>query len=128
MALSTQSVVPSARHGLGAYFSPGPVLWDDPRLIRDDAIAAALAERLGTHNAIIMRANGAIVVADAVEKAAVLSWFLEDSARVEREVRAMGFVPDSGRLSADEINARQVFTGGVVERMWAWLTRVEEPD
>jgi HCOMODA/2-hydroxy-3-carboxy-muconic semialdehyde decarboxylase len=123
IALSTQSTVPSVRHGLGAFFSPGPVLWDDPRLIRDDLVASALAEKLGAHNAIMMRGNGAIVVADRVEKAAVLSWFLEDMARVERDVRAMGFAPESGRFSPDEISARQGFAGNVVERMWAWLTR-----
>lgn len=122
MALSTQSLVPRARHGLGAYFSPGPALWDDPRLLRDQSTAAAVAEQLGQHNAIVMRANGAIVVADGLEKAVVLSWFLEDTARIECDVRAMGFPPQSGCLSPDEIVARQVFAGGVVERMWAWLT------
>lgn len=121
MALSTQSLVPRARHGLGAYFSPGAALWDDPRLLRDDVSATALAARLGDHCAIVMRGNGAIVVADSLEKAVVLSWFLEDSARIEREVRAMGFAPESGCLDPDEIIARQVFAGGVVDRMWAWL-------
>jgi len=38
-------------------------------------------------------------------------------------VRAMGFPAQSGCLSPDEIVARQVFAGGVVERMWAWLTQ-----
>jgi HCOMODA/2-hydroxy-3-carboxy-muconic semialdehyde decarboxylase len=123
MALSTQSLVPSARHGLGAYFSPGPVLWDDPRLLRDDRIAAAVAVQLSEHNAIVLRANGAIVVADGLEKAVVLSWFLEDAARIERDVRVMGLPPQSGCLSTDEIAARQVFAGHVVERMWAWLTQ-----
>jgi HCOMODA/2-hydroxy-3-carboxy-muconic semialdehyde decarboxylase len=123
MALSTQSLVPSARHGLGAYFSPGPVLWHDPRLLRGDQIATTVAAQLGEHNAIVMRANGAIVVADGLEKAVVLSWFLEDAARIERDVRAMGLPPQSGCLSADEIVARQVFDGHVVERMWEWLTQ-----
>jgi HCOMODA/2-hydroxy-3-carboxy-muconic semialdehyde decarboxylase len=123
MALSTQSVVPRPRHGIGAYFDPPPPLWDDPRLLRDGASAAALAEQLGKCNAIIMRGNGAIVVADGIEKAATLSWFLEDAARIEYDIRAMGFAPESGRLSAEEIAARQVFAGGVVERMWAWLNR-----
>jgi hypothetical protein len=35
------------------------------------------------------------------------------------EVRAH----QAGCLSPDEIVARQVFAGGVVERMWAWLTQ-----
>jgi HCOMODA/2-hydroxy-3-carboxy-muconic semialdehyde decarboxylase len=122
MALSVQGLVPQPRHGIGAYFAPGPAFWDDPRLLRDDASAAALADCLGDHNAIIMRGNGAIVVADDLKKAVTLSWFLEDAARVERDVRSMGFAAGSGLLSPSEIAARQVWAGGVVERMWAWLT------
>jgi HCOMODA/2-hydroxy-3-carboxy-muconic semialdehyde decarboxylase len=123
MALSTQGVVPRPRHGIGAYFDPAPLLWDDPRLLRDGASAARLAETLGEFNAIILRGNGAIVAADSLEKAVALSWFLEDAARVERDVRMMGFAPDTGLLTPDEIAARQIWAGGVVERMWAWLTR-----
>lgn len=119
MMLSTQGIVPAPRHGIGAYFHPGPAYWDDPRLLRDDDSAARLAEALGSHNAIVMRGNGAIVVADSLEKAAVLSWFLEDAARIERDVRQIG---GARQLDADEIVARQVFAGGVVERMWRWLT------
>lgn len=125
MALSTQSVVPRPRHGIGAYFHPGPALWDDPRLLRDDAAAARLAECLGSRNAIVMRGNGAIVCGESLPQAVVLSWFLEDAARVERDVRAMGFPPDAGLLSPPEIEARQVWSGGVVERMWQWLRRDE---
>lgn len=122
MALSTQGVVPNIRHGIGAYFHPGPVLWNDPRLLRDDESAAQLAAALKDQNAIVMRGNGAIVCADSLEKAVALSWFLEDAARVERDVRAMGFDPLSGLLTESEIEARQIWSGGVVERMWQWMT------
>jgi HCOMODA/2-hydroxy-3-carboxy-muconic semialdehyde decarboxylase len=123
MALSTQGIVPRSRHGIGAYFDPAPPLWDDPRLLRDNVSAASLADTMGQANAIIMRGNGAIVAADSLEKAVTLSWFLEDSARVERDIRMMSFAPDTGLLTPDETAARQVWAGGVVERMWTWLTR-----
>jgi HCOMODA/2-hydroxy-3-carboxy-muconic semialdehyde decarboxylase len=126
MALSTLSIVPEPRHGIGAYFHPGPAFWPDPRLLRDDVAAEAVGERLADHNAIILRGNGAIVVADGLQKAVVLSWFLEDAARIERDVRAMGFPPAQGLLELREIETRQVFSGGVVERMWRWLT-AEDP-
>lgn len=122
MALSTQGVVPRPRHGIGAYFDRVP-LWPDPRLLRDDASAAALADMLGDAPALVMRGNGAVVVAETLPKAATLAWFLEDAARVERDVRAMSFAPDTGLLDADETAARQVWAGQVVERMWDWLTR-----
>jgi HCOMODA/2-hydroxy-3-carboxy-muconic semialdehyde decarboxylase len=123
MALSTQGIVPQPRHGIGAYFHPSPAYWNNPRLLRDDESAAQLADALGDASAIVMRGNGAIVVADSLEKAVSLSWFLEDAARVEQNVRAMGFDPGQGVLDTDEILARQVWAGGVVDRMWQWMTR-----
>ncbi|WP_324742406.1 class II aldolase/adducin family protein [Tsuneonella sp. CC-YZS046] len=122
MALSTQGVVPRPRHGIGAYFDRLP-LWPDPRLLRDDAAADALVEMLGDAPAIVMRGNGAVVAAETMPKATTLAWFLEDAARVERDVRAMGFAPESGLLDAGETAARQVWAGQVAERMWDWLTR-----
>lgn len=53
MALSTQGIVPRPRHGIGAYFPDLP-LWDDPRLLRDDAAAKRLATNMGTAPAIVM--------------------------------------------------------------------------
>lgn len=122
MALSSQGVTPAARHGIGAYFAPSPPLWDHPELLRTDESAAALAERLGDAPAIVMRGNGAVVVADRLEKAVTLSWFLEDAARIERDVRAMGFPNGGKRLTDAEAARRQIFSGGVVERMWQFLT------
>ena len=123
MALSTAGIVPRPRHGIGAYVAMLP-LWEDPRLLRDDATAGALADALGDAPALVMRGNGAITVGATLPQAVTLAWFLEDAARVERDVRAMGLDPDAGLLSADEIAARQVWAGGVVERMWLHLTGV----
>lgn len=121
MTLSTQCIVPRPRHGIGAYFADLP-FWDDPRLLRDDAAAAALAERLGTAAAVVMRGNGAVVAAPSLERAVTLAWFLEDAARVERDVRMMGLDPAAGLLDEAEVAARQVWAGGVAERMWDYLT------
>lgn len=122
MALSTQGIVPRPRHGIGAYFDRLP-LWPDPRLLRNDEAAAALAQMLGDAPAIVMRGNGAVVAAETMPKAASLAWFLEDAARIERDVRAMGFAPESGLLDPSETADRQVWSGQVAERMWDWLTR-----
>jgi HCOMODA/2-hydroxy-3-carboxy-muconic semialdehyde decarboxylase len=122
MALSTQGVVPLPRHGIGAYFDQLP-LWTDPRLLRDDEAAAAIVILLGNAPGIVMRGNGAVVVGTNLPQAVTLSWFLEDAARVESAVRSMGFAPNTGLLSPDEVTDRQVWSGGVVERMWDWLTR-----
>ncbi len=121
MALSVAGLVPIPRHGIGAYFSAVP-FWDDPRLLRDDAAAAGLADMLGDAPALVMRGNGAVVVGETLPQAVTLSWFLEDAARVERDIRAMGIDPAAARLTPEEQTARQVWSGGVVDRMWRHLT------
>jgi HCOMODA/2-hydroxy-3-carboxy-muconic semialdehyde decarboxylase len=122
MSLSTMGITPAARHGLGAYFAPAPPLWNDPRLLRDTVAASGLAEALGSAPAIVMRANGAITVGRNIEEAAAFAFFLEDAARVERDIRSMGLDPATGLLDESEIRARQTLSGGVVERLWQWLT------
>src|SRR3546814_455089 len=121
MALSAAGIVPAPRHGIGAYFKSIP-LWNDPRLLRDDAAAAGLADLLGDAPALVMRGNGAVVVGEGLPQAVTLAWFLEDAARVEQSVRAMGLDVEAARLSPEEIDARQIWSGGVVERMWRHLT------
>jgi len=113
---------PRPRHGFGAYFAPGPALWEDPRLLRDDAAAGLLADRLGSGNAIVMRANGAVVVGANLCEAVALSWFLEEAARIEVGLAQLGADNEKTLLSPDEIVARQVTAGRVYERMWEYLT------
>lgn len=122
MALSTQGVVPRPRHGIGAYFDRLP-LWPDSRLLRNNEAAAALVALMGDAPGVVMRGNGAVVVGANLLQAVTLAWFLEDAARVERDVRSMGFAPDTGLLDPSETADRQVWSGGVAERMWDWLTR-----
>jgi HCOMODA/2-hydroxy-3-carboxy-muconic semialdehyde decarboxylase len=119
MSLSTLGLTPKARHGLGSYFAPAPPLWPDPRLVRDDAAAEAVAAALGGARAIVLRGNGAVAVGRSLEEAAVLAWFLEDAARVELDVLATG---SSGQVySAAEAAERAVTSGRLFERMWDWL-------
>ena len=83
---------------------------------------AAPADALGDPSALVMRGNGAAVVGKTLPQAVTLGWFLEDAARIERDVRAMGLDAGAARLSPEEIEARQIWSGGVVERMWQHLT------
>jgi len=125
MSLSTLGGTPAVRHGLGTYFAPRAPFWADPRLARDDASAAAIAETLGGARAVVMRGNGAIAVADKIENAVVLAWFLEDAARVELDVLATGI--QGALYSAAESADRAVSTGRLFERMWDYLTAGETP-
>jgi HCOMODA/2-hydroxy-3-carboxy-muconic semialdehyde decarboxylase len=120
--LSLLRRTPRPRHGFGAYFAPGPTLWEDPRLLRDDAAAARLAQQLGSGNAVVMRANGAVVVGENLIAAVALSWFLEEAARVEVGLAQLRADGEETLLTAEETVARQVVAGRVYERMWEHLT------
>jgi HCOMODA/2-hydroxy-3-carboxy-muconic semialdehyde decarboxylase len=122
MALGTARRTPRTRHGMGAYFGAGAALWDDPQLVRDDERAAAVIDAMGSANAIVMRGNGVLVASDSLAKAVVLTWYLEDAARIELAVLAAGLEDESVVLDAAERDRRATDAGGIFERMWEYLT------
>jgi HCOMODA/2-hydroxy-3-carboxy-muconic semialdehyde decarboxylase len=123
VTLSIARITPRARHGASSYFAPCPALWDDPALVRDEAAAAGVAEALGDRPAIVLRGNGAVTVGATIEEATVLCWYLEDSARVELDLRKIvGSGASLTELSATEAERRATWTGAILERMWAFLT------
>ena len=122
MALSVLRRTPRPWHGNAAFFAPAPPLWDSPLLARDDAIARGIAETLGNAKAVVMRGNGAVTAGDSLEAAVTWAWFLEDAARIEAFVAEPGRAGDAVPLSPEEVEARSGTGGGVVERMWAYLT------
>jgi HCOMODA/2-hydroxy-3-carboxy-muconic semialdehyde decarboxylase len=119
--LSTQLRSIRPRHGLGSYFTPPPPVWPDPRLLRSDAAAGRLADMMGDAPALLMRGNGVVTAAASLEEAVVLTWFLEDAARIEVAVAQMGGT-EQGVLSDDEVRDRAVTSGRIFERMWEHLT------
>lgn len=122
MALGTARLTPLPRHGFGSYFGGGVGLWDDPQLLRDDAAGKALAEMLGDETAIVMRGNGTVVATDSLTKAVVLTWYLEDAARLELAILAAGLGQESAILDEGECSRRATSSGQIFERMWDYLT------
>lgn len=124
MVLSSARITPRARHGFSSYFAPQPALWDDPALVRDDAAASGVAEALGAGSAVVLRGNGAVTAGATIEGATVLCWYLEDSARVELELRKIADVNLSlSELSEGEAKRRATWEGAILERMWAYLVQ-----
>lgn len=121
MVLAAHGIVPRPRHGFGSYFHPAPALWDDPQLLRSDEAAARLADQLGAGHAILMRGNGAVVAGASIEQAVVLSWYLEDMARVDLAGRAAGLA-DAPTLDADACARRATWAGAIAERMFQYLS------
>jgi HCOMODA/2-hydroxy-3-carboxy-muconic semialdehyde decarboxylase len=120
--LSTMGLTPRARHGFGSYFAPAPPLWPGTALVRDDETAEQVAVTLGNSApAIVLRGNGAIVTAATLPQTVVLAWYLEDAARVELAVRQTP--SDIGiELTAEEAATRATWSGGLIDRMWDFLT------
>lgn len=125
MKLSALGKVPRPRHGMGAYFWPQPAYWPHVDLIRQDEMADLAITTMNNSRALVMRGNGVIVCADDLKKACVLTWFLENAASIELEALRCG-LEDQGMLTEDEAQSRAVWTGGIVERMWSWLTDDDE--
>ena len=122
MALGTARRTAQTRHGMGAYFGAGAALWDDPQLIRDDALASAAIDAMGDSNALVMRGNGLVIAAESLAQAVSLTWYAEDAAKLELAVLAAGLAQESVILSADERQRRATTAGGIFERMWDYLT------
>jgi HCOMODA/2-hydroxy-3-carboxy-muconic semialdehyde decarboxylase len=122
MALSTMGLTPRPRHGFGSYFSPQPPLWDDPQLIRSDEQASALVHTLGAAPAIVMRGNGVVTAAESLERAVVLTWYLEDAARVELECLSLEKSHPPRLLTPEQCAQRATSHGRIFERMWDYLT------
>ena len=122
MTLSAAGITPAPRHGMGTYFSPQVPLWDDVQLVRTEAQAQGVAQTMGQAAAILMRGNGAVVAAPSLEQAVVLTWYLEDAARIELQLRMAGLAEPAGIVPPDAAAQRAVGAGRIYERMWDYLT------
>lgn len=122
LSLAAMGLAPKARHGFGSYFYPEVPMWIDPALIRNEEAARGVAETLGTASAVVVSVNGAVTVADSLEKATVLAWFLEDAARVEIDCRSSGRESHTTFESDEQARNRATWLGAIAERKWQYLT------
>ena len=77
---------------------------------------------MGKARAIVMRGNGAVTAGASLEDAVVLTWYLEDAARVEFEARAAGIAEAGVILGEAEVTQRATWSGAILDRMWVYLT------
>ena len=69
-----------------------------------------------------MRGNGVVTAGSSLEEAVVLTWYLEDAARIELDVMASGLGDTAPVFSEAEAKARANWNGRLRERMWDYLT------
>lgn len=80
-AFTTSGVDLRPIHLLGTIFHDGIPVYDDPRLVSDRARGAALAQALGSHRAVLMRAHGAAIAGANVQEAVAGAFVFEDNAQ-----------------------------------------------
>lgn len=122
MALAALGVTPQMRHGFGTYFKPKVGFWNDIQLIRDDQRAEGVVTAMGASAGVLMRGNGAVVCGRTMQEAATLAFYLEDVCRIELAALSSGLAQEAPLISAEEADMRASFSGGIVERMWDFLT------
>ena len=122
LALAAMGLSPKSRHGFGSYFYPEVPMWKDPGLIRNEETAEGVAKTLGQASAIVVSVNGAVSVADSLEKATVLAWFLEDAARVELACLSAQRQDHVTFETPEQAVQRATWVGAIAERKWQYLT------
>jgi HCOMODA/2-hydroxy-3-carboxy-muconic semialdehyde decarboxylase len=111
IAVSALRRAPKIRHGFGAMFAPEVKYCDDIRLMRDDAIAAEVAQAMGDSPGLIMRGNGAVTAGLDIKQALCLAWFLEDMSRLELAVLSSGQAEQAPVYTAEQALGRSTWTG-----------------
>jgi ribulose-5-phosphate 4-epimerase/fuculose-1-phosphate aldolase len=84
----------------GAWIGGTVGVYDDPELVRTDALGAAVARALGAGRALLLRGHGAVVLGDDIPECVTAALFLEESA--ERLARAVS-LGEPREYTADEI-------------------------
>lgn len=104
-------------HGQGAWLGAPLAVYDDARLVRNEAAGAGVAAALGAARGVLLRGNGAVTVGTDPREAATAQWVMEQTC--SHLLRAGG--SDARRLTADEITAWQATWPELWPRLWAFL-------
>jgi HCOMODA/2-hydroxy-3-carboxy-muconic semialdehyde decarboxylase len=107
-----------ALHGQGAFVGAEVPVHDDATLVRNRALGADVAERLGDGDAIVLRGNGAVTVGSTPGIAAARMVVLEASAKVNLAAAAAG---SARPLSIVEVGAWRAVAPEILDRLWAHL-------
>lgn len=124
IAVSALGRAPKIRHVYGAMFAPEVKYSDDIRLMRDDAIAAEVAQVMGDSPGVIMRGIGAVTAGADIKQALCLAWFLDDMSRLELAVLSSG-AADQAPVYPTEVVGLTGWGGQVAERAWDHLTALD---
>lgn len=112
---------------LGSAFRSGIPLHPDSRLIADFERAGALADSLGPHRAVLMKAHGVAVAGEDVEEMLAWAFLLEENARRTWLSAAVGEVEFLDDELMAEIEGEMLASRGPIKRIWS-LCEAESGD
>ncbi len=107
-------------HGQGAWVSPIVPVHPSVELVRNRGAGEAVADTLGSNDAVILRGNGAVVVGAEPWESVCRMWLLERSCRFSLAAMAAG---GPRTLTADERESWAAKRPELLRRLWAELTQ-----
>ena len=106
-------------HLMGTLFHDGIPVYDDPRLVTNADRGTALAQALGRHRAVLMRAHGAAITGETIEECVGGTFLFEENARRAHAAASMGkplWIDD--QLAANA-GGELLQSRGPFKRVWA---------
>ena len=103
---------------LASIFRSGIPIHPDPRLVSTRERGQALAESLGPHRAVIMKAHGVTVTGSTVEEMVASCFLLEENARRTWVSATMGEVNYLDDELMAEVEDTMLTGGGPIRRIW----------
>ncbi len=106
-------------HLMGTLFHDGIPVYPDPRLVTDQPRGEALAQSLGPHRAVLMRAHGAAITGASVEEAVGGAFLFEENAHRACVSAQLGKPVWIEEKMAADAGAELLKSRGPFRRVWA---------
>lgn len=106
-------------HLMGTLFHDGIPVYGDPRLVTDAQRGVALAQALGPHRAVLMRAHGAAITGASIEEAVGGTFLFEENAHRAFIAASMGRPLWLEPSLAAEAGSELLLNRGPFRRVWA---------
>jgi len=106
-------------HLMGTLFHDGIPVFPDPRLVSDRERGRALAQALGPHRAVQLRAHGAAVTGAGIEEAVAGAFLFEENAQRAWLSAGMGKPVWFDAATAASAGAELLKSRGPFRRVWA---------
>ncbi|MDP1537672.1 MAG: class II aldolase/adducin family protein [Burkholderiales bacterium] len=116
-----------AIHLMGTLFHDGIPTYDDPRLVTNADRGTALAQALGPHRAVLLRAHGAAITGATVEECVGGTFLFEENARRAHAAASMGKPVWIDNKLAAAAGGELLKSRGPFKRVWALVESDSEP-